>query len=89
MGNGNGIALKDEKMPTHSSSFKDIYLFYELMDTKLNHMIKSTLPLSNDHCKYFLFQVLASCELISICWLLLFVFFSPHHRDIDESNIES
>lgn len=56
----NVIALKDVMMPIHRSSFKDIYLVYELMDTDLNHIIKSTQPLSNDHCKYFLFQVLPS-----------------------------
>jgi len=56
----NVIALKDVMMPIHRSSFKDIYLVYELMDTDLNHIIKSPQPLSDDHCKYFLFQVLAS-----------------------------
>uniref|UniRef100_A0A0V0IFZ2 Putative ovule protein n=1 Tax=Solanum chacoense TaxID=4108 RepID=A0A0V0IFZ2_SOLCH len=56
----NVIALKDVMMPIHRNSFKDIYLVYELMDTDLNHIIKSPQPLSDDHCKYFLFQVLAS-----------------------------
>jgi len=31
---------------------------YELMDTYLHQIIKSARPLFNDHCKYFLFQVL-------------------------------
>lgn len=56
----NVIALKDVMMPIHRSSFKDIYLVYELMDTDLNHIIKSPQPLSDDHCKYFLFQVMGS-----------------------------
>lgn len=56
----NVIALKDVMMPIHRSSFKDIYLVYELMDTDLNHIIKSPQPLSDDHCKYFLFQVMDS-----------------------------
>lgn len=55
----NVIALKDIMMPIHRESFRDVYLVYELMDTDLHQIIKSTQPLSNDHCKYFLFQVIA------------------------------
>lgn len=54
----NVIALKDVMMPTHRISFKDVYLVYELMDTDLHQIIKSSQSLSNDHCKYFVFQVL-------------------------------
>ncbi|RUO86989.1 hypothetical protein D7Y11_43080 [Corallococcus sp. AB018] len=54
----NVIALKDVMMPSQRMSFEDVYLVYELMDTDLHHIIKSSQPLSNDHCKYFIFQVL-------------------------------
>lgn len=54
----NVIALKDVMMPMQRNSFKDLYLVYELMDTDLHHIIKSSQPLSGDHCKYFIFQVL-------------------------------
>ncbi|CAN1818488.1 Mitogen-activated protein kinase homolog NTF3 [Linum perenne] len=53
----NVIALKDVMMPIHRRSFKDVYLVYELMDTDLHQIIKSSQSLSNDHCQYFLFQV--------------------------------
>lgn len=53
----NVIGLKDVMMPIHTRSFKDVYLVYELMDTDLNQIIKSLQPLSNDHCKFFIFQV--------------------------------
>ena len=53
----NVIALKDIMMPAHRRSFKDVYLVYELMDTDLHQIIKSSQALSNDHCQYFLFQV--------------------------------
>lgn len=56
----NVIALKDIMMPVHRSSFKDVYLVYELMDTDLHQIIKSSQSLSNDHCQYFLFQVRVS-----------------------------
>ncbi|CAN1818485.1 Mitogen-activated protein kinase homolog NTF3 [Linum perenne] len=54
----NVIALKDVMMPIHRRSFKDVYLVYELMDTDLHQIIKSSQSLSNDHCQYFLFQLL-------------------------------
>lgn len=53
----NVIALKDVMMPTDWRGFKDVYLVYELMDTDLHQIIKSSQPLSNEHCKYFVFQV--------------------------------
>uniref|UniRef100_A0A6N2LCM3 mitogen-activated protein kinase n=1 Tax=Salix viminalis TaxID=40686 RepID=A0A6N2LCM3_SALVM len=53
----NVIALKDVMMPTQRRSFNDVYLVYELMDTDLHQIIKSSQALSNDHCQYFLFQV--------------------------------
>lgn len=53
----NVIALKDVMMPPSQTSFKDVYLVFELMDTDLQHIIKSPQPLSEDHCKCFLFQV--------------------------------
>jgi serine/threonine protein kinase len=59
----NVIALKDVMMPIHRTSFKDVYLVYELMDTDLHQIIKSSQPISDDHCKYFLFQVLFSASL--------------------------
>lgn len=57
----NVIALKDIMMPA-SRSFKDVYLVYELMDTDLHQIIKSSQALSNDHCQYFLFQVSSFCS---------------------------
>ncbi|KAI4970807.1 hypothetical protein ZWY2020_001721 [Hordeum vulgare] len=52
----NVIALKDIMMPIHRRSFKDVYLVSELMDTDLHQIVKSSQPLSNDHCQYFLFS---------------------------------
>jgi mitogen-activated protein kinase 1/3 len=60
----NVIAFKDVMMPVQRTSFKDVYLVYELMDTDLDQIIQSSHPLANDHCKYFLFQVLISLVMI-------------------------
>ncbi|MBA0570102.1 hypothetical protein Golob_003788 [Gossypium lobatum] len=70
----NVIALKDVMMPIQRIGFKDVYLVYELMDTDLHQIIKSPQPLSNDHCKYFIFQDLYSVKcLVSVnsCPLIL------------------
>ncbi|MBA0870400.1 hypothetical protein Goshw_011865 [Gossypium schwendimanii] len=70
----NVIALKDVMMPIQRIGFKDVYLVYELMDTDLHQIIKSPQPLSNDHCKYFIFQDLytVKCLLcVNSCPLIL------------------
>ncbi|MBA0812495.1 hypothetical protein Gohar_026461, partial [Gossypium harknessii] len=70
----NVIALKDVMMPIQRIGFKDVYLVYELMDTDLHQIIKSPQPLSNDHCKYFIFQDLYTVKcLVSVnsCPLIL------------------
>ncbi|KAG6419683.1 hypothetical protein SASPL_116192 [Salvia splendens] len=52
----NVIALKDVMHPVQKGNFKDVYLVYELMDTDLHQIVKSSQALTNDHCQYFLFQ---------------------------------
>jgi hypothetical protein len=34
-----------------------VYIVYELMDTDLHQIIRSSQPLSDDHCQYFIYQV--------------------------------
>lgn len=75
----NVIALKDVMMPMHRSSFKDVYLVYELMDTDLHHIIKSSQPLSNDHCKFFIFQLLCGLQYLHSANVL--------HRDLKPGNL--
>ncbi|XP_075511589.1 mitogen-activated protein kinase homolog NTF3-like isoform X2 [Primulina tabacum] len=67
----NVIALKDVMLPIQKGSFKDVYLVYELMDTDLHQIIKSSQTLTNDHCQYFLFQ--GQIELFFLVYIMAII----------------
>ncbi|KAK6150614.1 hypothetical protein DH2020_015546 [Rehmannia glutinosa] len=52
----NIVELKEVMMPNNWRGFKEVYMVYELMDTDLHQLIRSPQPLSNDHCRFFIFQ---------------------------------
>ena len=54
----NVIAVVDIMAPpaSQAAKFADVYLVYELMDTDLHQIIRSSQPLSDDHVQYFIYQ---------------------------------
>jgi len=52
----NIIGVRDI-MKASRDRFNDVYLVYELMDTDLHQIIRSSQPLTNEHFQYFIYQV--------------------------------
>nr|AKJ87098.1 mitogen-activated protein kinase [Pinus massoniana] len=75
----NIIAIKDIIRPPQRENFNDVYIVYELMDTDLYQIIRSTQPLTEDHCQYFLYQLLRGLKYIHSANIL--------HRDLKPSNL--
>jgi len=75
----NVICLKDILPPPSREKFKDVYVVYELMDTDLHQIIRSNQGLSDDHCQYFIYQILRGLKFIHSANVL--------HRDLKPSNL--
>ena len=52
--------VRDIMTPPARDKFNDVYLVYELMDTDLHQIIRSSQPLTNEHFQYFVYQVCSS-----------------------------
>lgn len=75
----NIIKIKDILPPPNKEVFKDMYIVYELMDTDLHQIIRSSQPLSDEHCQYFIYQLLRGLKYIHSANVL--------HRDLKPSNL--
>lgn len=75
----NIIAVKDILRPPAKDKFNDVYLVYELMDTDLHQIIRSSQPLTNEHFQYFVYQVLRGLKFVHSANVL--------HRDLKPSNL--
>jgi serine/threonine protein kinase len=53
----NVIAMRDILRPVDERGFNELNIVYELMDTDLHQVIRSSQVLSDDHCQYFIYQV--------------------------------
>ncbi|VFQ91458.1 unnamed protein product [Cuscuta campestris] len=79
MDHENVIKIKDIIRPPDREKFDDVYIVYELMDTDLHQIIRSPQPLTEDHCQYFLYQLLRGLKYIHSANVL--------HRDLKPSNL--
>ncbi|KAE9620530.1 putative mitogen-activated protein kinase CMGC-MAPK family [Lupinus albus] len=80
MDHDNVIKIKDiMQPPDNNGNFNDVYIVYELMDTDLHQIIQSNQVLTDEHCQYFLYQLLRGLKYIHSANVL--------HRDLKPSNL--
>ncbi|XP_042400682.1 mitogen-activated protein kinase 1-like [Zingiber officinale] len=79
MDHENIVTIRDLIPPAVRDAFKDVYIAYELMDTDLHQIIRSNQALSEEHCQYFLYQILRGLKYIHSANVL--------HRDLKPSNL--
>lgn len=79
MDHENVVAIRDIIPPPRRDAFDDVYIAYELMDTDLHQIIRSNQGLSEEHCQYFLYQILRGLKYIHSANVL--------HRDLKPSNL--
>ncbi|XP_068644140.1 mitogen-activated protein kinase 3 [Aristolochia californica] len=75
----NVIGIRDVIPPPNPEAFTDVYVATELMDTDLYQIIRSNQDLSEEHCQYFLYQLLRGLKYIHSANVL--------HRDLKPSNL--
>ncbi|KAL8158594.1 hypothetical protein V2J09_000131 [Rumex salicifolius] len=75
----NVVKIKDVVKPPVKEQFQDVYIVNELIDTDLHQVIRSNQELTDDHCQYFLYQILRGLKYIHSANVL--------HRDLKPSNL--
>ena len=67
----NVVRLENVLPSPRGDLINDLYLVFEVMDTDLHQIIQSRQALSEEHCKYFLYQVRARHLMYDVCLLHL------------------
>jgi len=75
----NVIGLCDLVNPLTKEDFEDVYIVLDFMETDLHKIIYSKNELTDDHCQYFVYQMLRGLKYIHSANIL--------HRDMKPSNL--
>eukprot|EP00292_Cryptomonas_paramecium_P010476 CAMPEP_0113676160 /NCGR_PEP_ID=MMETSP0038_2-20120614/8479_1 /TAXON_ID=2898 /ORGANISM="Cryptomonas paramecium" /LENGTH=261 /DNA_ID=CAMNT_0000593139 /DNA_START=38 /DNA_END=820 /DNA_ORIENTATION=+ /assembly_acc=CAM_ASM_000170 len=78
-GHENFISIRDIVLFPGSKAFRDIYIVTDVMDTDLSKILKSPQKLSDEHVRYFTYQILRGLKFIHSANVM--------HRDLKPSNL--
>jgi serine/threonine protein kinase len=70
---------RNNKVSAQNPYQNDVYIVYELMDTDLHQIIRSSQPLTEEHFQYFTYQILRGLKYVHSASVL--------HRDLKPSNV--
>jgi len=75
----NLVQIKSIFIPQTKDVFEEIYIISELMETDLASTLRSSQPLSDDHCQFFLYQILRGIKYVHSAQVI--------HRDLKPRNL--